>query len=123
QESDHRRLLRVRRQWPRKPAAEQRNELPPGDVEHAPSSILQAARSQERWRYCALTLASRITLPHFAVSSATSLANSELESESGSSPSSAIRRAILGSASAKLISWFSLPMISAGVVRGATIPT
>src|SRR6266540_6144658 len=106
-----------------KPAAEQCDEFPPRHVEHAASSTLLLARSDERTRYSALTLAARITLPHFSVSSAMSLANSELESESGVSPSSAIRRVILESASARLISWFSLLMISAGVARGATIPT
>ena len=73
--------------------------------------------------YSAFTLAARITLPHFSVSSAMSLANSEPDSASGVSPSSAMRRAIRASASASLISWFSLPVISAGVLWGATMPT
>ncbi len=68
--------------------------------------------------YSALMLAARITLPHFSVSSTMSLANSAVDSGRGVSPSSAIRSVILESASARLISWFSLLMISAGVLRG-----
>src|SRR5438552_1087958 len=41
--------------------------------------------------HSALTLPAAITLRHFSVSSTTSLAKSEVESDSGASPSSAIR--------------------------------
>src|SRR5262249_49912079 len=64
----------------------------------------------------------RITLLHFSVSSAMSLPKSAGEPGTTSAPSSANRALILGSASAALISSFSLPIISTGVFRGAPTP-
>ena len=62
-----------------------------------------------------LTLAARITLPHFSVSSAMSLPNSADEPGSTVPPRSASRALILISARAALISLLSFSAISAGV--------
>jgi hypothetical protein len=70
-------------------------------------------------RHSGLMLAARITLPHFSVSSAMSLAKSAGESASTSPPRSASRALILGSARPALISLLSLSTISAGVFLGA----
>src|SRR5215467_11945806 len=69
-----------------------------------------------------LILASRITLPHFAVSSANSLAKSAGEPGSGVPPSSVMRAFILGSEKAALSSRLSLSTIAVGVPTGAAIP-
>src|SRR5207253_4692223 len=69
-----------------------------------------------------LMLAARITLPHFSVSAAMSVAKSAVEPESTEPLRSVNRALILGSASAALISLLSLSMISAGVFLGATTP-
>src|ERR1043166_942429 len=62
------------------------------------------------------------TLPHFSVSSATSLPKSAGEPESSVAPSSANRALVLGSARIALTSRLSLAMISAGVPFGAPRP-
>src|SRR5262249_51942901 len=72
--------------------------------------------------HCSLMLAARITLPHFSVSSAMSLAQSVDEPGSTVPPKSAKRACILGSARAPLISLLSLSTISAGVFLGAPTP-
>src|SRR5262249_10859733 len=72
--------------------------------------------------HSALMLAARITLPHFSVSSAMSLPNSEGEPASTVPPRSARRAFIFESARPALISRLSLSMISAGVLLGAPIP-
>src|SRR5439155_7566346 len=69
-----------------------------------------------------LMLAARITLPHFSVSAAMSVAKSAVEPESTEPLRSVNRALILGSASAALISLLSLSMISAGVFLGAPTP-
>src|SRR5262249_11254879 len=73
-------------------------------------------------RHSGLMLAARITLPHFSVSSAMSLAKSAGESASTSPPRSASRALILGSARPALISLLSLSTLSAGVFLGAPMP-
>src|SRR6266480_3167225 len=65
--------------------------------------------------HSALTLLAAITLRHFSVSATTSLAKSEVESDSGASPSSAIRWVILLSAKARLIVLLSFSTIWTGV--------
>jgi hypothetical protein len=71
--------------------------------------------------YSGLMFSTRTTFPHFSVSSTMSFANSEVESERGVSPRSAIRSVILESESARLIPRCSLSMISPGVLRGAAM--
>src|SRR5215471_4281624 len=63
-----------------------------------------------------------ITLPHFSVSSAISLAKSAGEPGRTVAPRSASRAVILGSARAALISLLSLSTISIGVFLGAPMP-
>src|SRR5258708_2802005 len=75
-----------------------------------------------RSSHSGLRLAARTTLPHFSVSSAMSWPNAAGEPASASPPMSANRAFILGSASAALISWLSLSMISGGVLLGAPTP-
>src|SRR5215470_7257575 len=75
-----------------------------------------------RLHHSAFTPENLTTLAHFSVSSAMSLPNSAGESASPTSPRSASRALILGSASAALISLLSLSMISSGVSRGAPTP-
>src|SRR6266478_6512052 len=72
--------------------------------------------------YSALMLAARITLPHFAISSAISFPKSAGEPASALPPDWAIRALVLGSARAALISRLSLSMISAGVPGGPPRP-
>src|SRR5262245_30142814 len=72
--------------------------------------------------HSALTLAARITLPHFSVSSAMSFPKSTGEPTSGVPPRSASRALILGSARAALISLLSFSTISTGVAFGAPRP-
>ena len=67
-------------------------------------------------------LAARITLPHFSVSSAMSLAKSAGVIGIGTPPTSASRALILGSARPALNSLLSLLTISAGVPFGAPTP-
>src|SRR5262249_17768790 len=69
-----------------------------------------------------LMLAARITLPHFSVSSAMSLAKSAGEPASVVLPNSASRALILGSARPALISLLSLSTTSVGVFLGAPMP-
>src|SRR5215472_10201164 len=69
-----------------------------------------------------LMFAARTTLPHFSVSSATSLPKSAGEPTSGVPPRSASRVLILGSARPALISLLSFSTISAGVAFGAPRP-
>src|SRR5262245_41296952 len=69
-----------------------------------------------------LMLAARITLPHFSVSSAMSLAKSAGEPVSDAPPRSARRTLILGSARPALISLLSFSTISTGVFFGAPMP-
>src|SRR5215475_1447964 len=80
----------------------------------------------ERWQamphYSGLMLAARITLPHFSLSSATSLPKSSGEPTSTLPPRSAMRALILGSARPALISLLSLWMIWVGVFLGAPRP-
>src|SRR5262249_38279293 len=71
----------------------------------------------ERADHSALMLAARITLPHFSVSSAISLAKSAGEPGSTVAPRSASRALILGSARVALISLLSLSTISVGRAR------
>ena len=80
----------------------------------------EAARG--RADHSALMLAARITLPHFSVSSAISLAKSADEPGSTVAPRSASRALILGSARAALISLLSLSTIPVGVFLGAPTP-
>src|SRR6516165_6979733 len=84
-----------------------------GFMEYAP----RAHRS-----HYGLMLAAKITLPHFMVSSAISLAKSAGEPASTVPPRSASRDFILGSARAALISLLSLSAISVGVFLGAPMP-
>src|SRR5262245_32285250 len=103
QEADHRhrRLLRARRERPRRCAAEQRYELA------APHhSITSSARASNGLHYSALRPLNLTTLAHFSVSSATSLAKSADEPVNISLPSSTIRAFAVGSARAALISRF-----------------
>jgi len=60
--------------------------------------------------------ASRITLPHFSVSSVMNLSKSAGEPAVGEAPNLSIRTFISGSAMLALISLLSLSMISTGVV-------
>src|SRR5215472_18420668 len=69
-----------------------------------------------------LMLATRITLPHFFVSSAMSLAKSAGEPASAATPRLANRACNLGSAMVALTSLFSRSMTSAGVPFGAPMP-
>src|SRR6266511_398703 len=62
------------------------------------------------------------TLPHFSVSSATSLPKSAGEPASSDAPRSASRAFALGSARIALISLLSLSMISADVLFGTPMP-
>ena len=71
--------------------------------------------SRRRTRYSGLMFAARITLPHFSVSSARSLAKSEDEPVNISLPNSAIRAFTVGSSEGLPID----PMISAGALRHA----
>src|SRR6185369_5448771 len=66
--------------------------------------------------------AARITLPHFFVSSLSSLPKSAGVIVTGSLPSSASLAFIAGSARPALISLFSLSTMSAGVFLGALTP-
>src|SRR5262249_34907676 len=75
-----------------------------------------------RMAYSGFTLAARITLPHFSVSSAMSLPRSAGEPASTIPPRSDRRALILGSARARLISLLSLSTISAGVFLGVLTP-
>src|SRR5262245_36609103 len=70
----------------------------------------------------ALMPANLITLPHFSVSSASSVPKSAGEPGSTAPPTSANNPFILGSARAALISALSLATISAGVFLGAAMP-
>src|SRR5580700_8556082 len=72
--------------------------------------------------YSGLMLAVRMTLAHFSVSSAMSLAKAPLVIGVGMPPISANRDTSLGSATAALISWLSLATISGGVPLGAPMP-
>src|SRR5262249_40405626 len=72
--------------------------------------------------HSALILAVRITLPHFSVSSASSLAKSAGEPGSTVPPKSANSAFILGSPRAALISVLSLSPIPAAVSLAAPIP-
>src|SRR4051812_36869821 len=72
--------------------------------------------------YSALMLAALITLTHFSVSSAISLPKSAGEPPRILPPRSAMRAFSFASASAALISLFSLSTMSAGVLRGAATP-
>src|SRR5262249_50632110 len=74
---------------------------------------------QDRADHSALILADRITLAHFATSSAMSFPNSAGVIGIGAPPSSARRDLSLGSARPALISRFSVAMISGGVFLGA----
>src|SRR5262249_5164510 len=67
-------------------------------------------------------LANRTTLPHFSVSSASTLANSAGVPGSVIPPVSASRAFMVASANAALISRLSRSTISVGVPRGAPIP-
>src|SRR5262249_54137483 len=78
--------------------------------------------SPGRADHSALMLRARITLPHFSVSSAISLAKSAGEPGRTVAPRSASRAVILGSARAALISLLSLSTISIGVFLGAPMP-
>src|SRR5215467_11192564 len=78
---------------------------------------IELARHQSGFR-----LANYTTLPHFSVSSAMSLLNSDELPPIAVPPKSAIRAFILESAKAALISLFSLPTISVGVFLGAPRP-
>src|SRR5262245_27383298 len=69
-----------------------------------------------------LILAARITLPHFMVSSAISLAKSAGEPGSTVAPRLASRAWKLASARLALTCVFNLLMISAGVFLGAPMP-
>src|SRR5712691_11434868 len=62
------------------------------------------------------------TLPHFSVSSATSLPKSAAEPGSSDAPRSANRACALGSARIALTSLLSFSMISAGVPFGTPMP-
>src|SRR5262249_418593 len=70
----------------------------------------------------ALMLAALITLPHFSVSSATSLPNSAGVIGMGSPASSARRACNFGSANTPFTARFSFPMIWGLVPLGAAIP-
>src|SRR5262245_6039072 len=72
--------------------------------------------------HCSGILASRITLPHFAVSCAMNVSNSAGDIGIGMLPTSASRALICSSASAALISLLSMATISAGVFLGAPMP-
>src|SRR5262249_19010693 len=80
------------------------------------------AAAQALAPHSALMLATRITLPHFSVSSAMSFPKSAGEPPSRVPPRSASRALILGSARAALISLLSFSTISAGVAFGAPRP-
>src|SRR5262249_47506605 len=69
-----------------------------------------------------LILAVRMTFAHFSVSSAMNLAKSAAEPPNAMPQSSASRAFVVGSASAALIPWLSLSIISAGVVLGRPTP-
>src|SRR6516164_467729 len=70
----------------------------------------------------ALMLASRITLPHFSVSSAISRPNSPDVIDIGSTPKLASRAFMMESAAMALISLLSLSITLAGVSFGAPTP-
>src|SRR5215470_1759323 len=72
--------------------------------------------------HSSLTLAARITLAHFSVSSAMSLPKPAGENVSGVLPKSANCAFILGSARPALISRLRLSMTSAGVPFGTPAP-
>src|SRR5262249_25832226 len=76
----------------------------------------------DRAGHSGLMLASRITLLHFSVSAAMSLAKSEDEPVTISLPNSAIRAFTIGSARAALTSRLIRSTISAGVPFGTPIP-
>ena len=64
-----------------------------------------------------------ITLAHFSVSAAMRARYSAGGIDNGTLPRSASRALIAGSASAAFTSVLSLPMISAGVLAGAPMPS
>ena len=82
---------------------------------------MECRRGGER-HHSGLMLAARITLLHFSASVAMNLPKSAGEPASGAAPKSASRAFMSGSARAKLISLFSLSMISGGVFFGAATP-
>src|SRR5262245_53426018 len=100
---------------------------PPPDAEIAGgevssvTSLVCGRRSASR-NQSGLMLAVRITLPHFLVSSAMSLAKSTGEPASAATLRLANRACNLGSAMAALTSLFSRSTTSAGVFFGAPMP-
>src|SRR6266568_2519426 len=138
---DIERILRFRVVMPRYRLG--RTDLHLDDPETGPSSVIGATFNFIRpacgvqrlhvnsLQFCAicggqphsdLILASRITLPHFSVSSAMSLPKSAGEPPSAVPSRWASRALNAGSASAALISLLSLSMISVGVFLGAPRP-
>src|SRR5215468_4963540 len=83
--------------------------------------VMEYAPRARRPHY-GLMLAAKITLPHFMVSSAISLAKSAGEPGSTDAPRLASRAWRLASARLALTCVFNLLMISAGVFLGAPMP-
>ena len=73
--------------------------------------------------HSALMLAARITLAHFSVKLTINVLSWVGDIAKGSFPSAARRVRSPFSASAALISWLSVPMISGGVCTGAPMPS
>src|SRR5436190_8915170 len=94
---------------------------PPVLLATGPGNHSNQARSI-RLDQSGLAPANFTTLPHFSVSSATSLPKSAAEPASTMPPSSVSRALILGSANAALILALSLSTISGGVPLGAATP-
>src|SRR5215831_2235698 len=85
------------------------------------SGVMEYAPRAHRPHY-GLMLAAKITLPHFMVSSAISLAKSAGEPGSTVAPRLASRAWKLASARLALTCVFNLLMVSAGVFLGAPMP-
>src|SRR5262245_13214175 len=87
------------------------------------STLPEYGRQLASLHHSGLMFAARITLPHFSVSSARSLAKSEDEPVNISLPNSPIRAITVVSARAALTSRLIRSTISVGVPLGAPIPS
>src|SRR5262245_18730992 len=101
-------------------AADLRHRLPTAERFSA-TGFMEYAPRAHRPHY-GLMLAAKITLPHFMVSSAISLAKSAGEPGSTVAPRLASRAWKLASARLALTCVFNLLMVSAGVFLGAPMP-
>src|SRR5262249_42503870 len=93
------------------PEARQRRR-PDVEIVGGEVSLRASLKCSDATLHSGLMLAARITLPHFSISSATSLPSSAGVATNGIPPRSARRALILGSARPALISLFSLSITS-----------